>query len=387
MIIGIPKEIMEGEKRVAAIPETIKKMVAGGAGVLFQEGAGIGSHYADEAYKEAGAEIVSDVEEVFSRAEVILKVKEPLFNEEKNKHEIDMMHEGQYLISFLHPASPANHKMIKHMAEKGITGLTLDGIPRISRAQSMDALSSMSACAGYKGIIMGINDISKFVPFVTSAVGRLQPATILVIGAGVAGLRALATAKGLGGTVYTTDIRPEANKNAESLGAIILETGVPSDIAVSADGMHANPLPAQWLQEERRHIAEILPKADIVFCSALIQGKVAPILITEEMVKMMQPGSCIVDISIDQGGNCEITTPGKIDIKYGIIIQGIKNIPGMLSTSSTIMFSKNIYNLLSYLIKDDKINLDMSDEIISSILVTRDRKILHEGTLEAMGLK
>ncbi|MDD4108539.1 MAG: hypothetical protein PHH93_07455, partial [Prolixibacteraceae bacterium] len=305
----------------------------------------------------------------------------------KNRHELDMMHAGQYLISFLHPASPANHRMIKHMAENGITGLTLDGIPRISRAQSMDALSSMSSCAGYKGMIMGINDISKFVPFVTSAVGRLQPATILVIGTGVAGLRALATAKGLGGTVYAADIRPEANKNAESLGAIILETGVPSDIAVSPDGMHANPLPANWLQEERKRISEILPKADIIFCSALIQGKVAPVLITEEMVKMMQPGSCIVDISIDQGGNCEITTPGKIDIKHGVIIQGIKNIPGMLSTSSTIMFSKNIYNLLNFLTKDGKINLDMSDEIVSSILVTKDNQILHGGTLEAMGLR
>lgn len=384
MIIGIPKEIMGGEKRVAAIPETVKKMVESGSRVLFQEGAGVGSHYADEAYREAGAEIIADVEELFAHSEVILKVKEPMFNTDKNKHEIEMMHSGQYLITFIHPASPPNRQMVKDMAAKGIVGLTLDGVPRISRAQTMDALSSMSACAGYKGMIMGINDISKFMPFVTSAVGRLRPATVFVIGTGVAGLRALATAKGLGATVYSADIRPEANKNAESLGAIIVETGVPPEIAVSADGKHANQLPEKWLEVERENFKEIVAKADIVFCSALILGKVAPILLTEAMVKEMQAGSCIVDISIDQGGNCAITSPGIVDVKHDVTIQGIKNIPGMLSTSSTIMFSKNIYNLLEYLTKDGKINLDLSDEIVSSILVTKDGEIVHEGTLEAM---
>ncbi len=387
MIIGVPKEIMQGENRVAAIPETVKKMVEKGFSVLFEKGAGMGSHYMDEAYEEAGAELVQDAEEVFARANVILKVKEPLFNTEKNRHELDMMHEGQYLITFLHPASPANHEMVRHMAARGIIGLTLDGVPRISRAQTMDALSSMSACAGYKGMIMGINDISKFVPFVTSAVGRLKPATVFVIGTGVAGLRALATAKGLGATVYSADIRPEANRNAVSLGAIVVDTGVPEDIAVSADGLHANQLSDEWLKVERERLKETIIKSDIVFCSALVQGRVAPVLITEDMVKEMQPGSVIVDISIDQGGNCEITTPGAVETKHRVIIQGIKNIPGMLSTSSTIMFSRNIYNLLDYLIKEGKIFLNMSDEIVSSIIVTQNGKIVHEGTLEAMELK
>lgn len=384
MIIGIPTEIMTEEKRVAAIPETVKKMVDNGSKVLFQKGAGLGSHYADEAYREAGAEIVSDVEELFSRADVILKVKEPMFNSQTNKHEIDMMHRGQYLITFIHPASPPNHQLVKDMAAKGVIGLTLDGVPRISRAQTMDALSSMSACAGYKGMIMGINDISKFMPFVTSAVGRLRPATVFIIGTGVAGLRALATAKGLGATVYSADIRPEANKNAESLGAIIVDTGVPPEIAVSPDGKHANQLPEKWLQTERENFREIVAKSDIVFCSALILGKVAPVLLTEEMVQEMQPGSCIVDISIDQGGNCAITSPGKVEMKHDVIIQGIKNIPGKLSTSSTIMFSRNIYNLLEYLTKDGKISLDLSDEIVSSILVTNNGEVVHQGTLEAM---
>jgi NAD(P) transhydrogenase subunit alpha len=387
MIIGIPREIMPGENRVAAIPETVKKMVGSGATVLFEKGAGTGSHYSDDSYRAEGAVIVEDVKELFARSEVILKVKEPRYNQEQGCHELEMMHKGQYLITFLHPASPANHDMVRQMAERGITGLTLDGVPRISRAQSMDALSSMSACAGYKGMIMGVNAISKFVPFVTSAVGRLKPATVLVIGTGVAGLRALATAKGLGASVYAADIRPEASRNAESLGAVIVDTGVPEEVAVSPDGKHANQLPERWLEVEREHLGDIISRADIVFCSALVPGKVAPVLITEEMVKTMQTGSCIVDISIDQGGNCSITSPGLVEKKHGIIIEGIKNIPGMLSTSSTIMFSRNIYNLLDFLARDGKISLDMGDEIVSSIVVTHEGKIVHEGTLEAMGLR
>jgi NAD(P) transhydrogenase subunit alpha len=387
MIIGIPKEIMPGENRVSATPETVKKMVSDGATVLFEKGAGEGSFYHDEAYIAAGAKIIESPEEIFERSDVILKVKEPLFNKALQKHEIDMMHENQYLITFIHPASPINHEMVKKMANKGIIGLTLDGVPRISRAQSMDALSSMSTCAGYKGILMGANDIAKFMPLISTAVGMIKPATVFVIGAGVAGLRAIATAKGLGAQVYAADIRPEAVENAQSLGAKIIETGVPAEIAVSEDGKHAKQLPEEWLEVERNNFKEIIKKADIIFCSALIQGKVAPVLITEEMVKTMQPGSCIVDISIDQGGNCEITTPGVKDMKHNVIIEGIKNIPGMLPTSSTWMFANNIYNLLKYLTKDGKISLDLNDEIVSSILVTQNHQIVHSGTLEAMGLK
>ena len=219
MIVGIPKEIMHDEARVAAIPETVKKMVADGHTVLFEAGAGLGSFYADADYAAAGATLVADPEEIFAKADVILKVKEPLFNEAKGKHEIDMMHSGQYLITFIHPASPVNHTMVKNMAAKGVIGLTLDGVPRISRAQSMDALSSMSTCAGYKGILMGANDISKFMPLIGTAVGVIRPSNVLVIGTGVAGLRAVATAKSLGAVVYSADIRPSANEQAMSLGA------------------------------------------------------------------------------------------------------------------------------------------------------------------------
>jgi NAD(P) transhydrogenase subunit alpha len=388
MIVGIPKEIMHDEARVAAIPETVKKMVADGHTVLFEAGAGLGSFYADEDYAAAGATLVADPEEIFAKSDVILKVKEPLFNEAKGKHEIDMMHSGQYLITFIHPASPVNHTMVKNMAAKGVIGLTLDGVPRISRAQSMDALSSMSTCAGYKGILMGANDISKFMPLIGTAVGVIRPSNVLVIGTGVAGLRAVATAKSLGAVVYSADIRPSANEQAMSLGAKIVPTGVPEEIAVRRVGIveYAKKLPDEWLAKEREALADAVKNADIVFCSALLQGQLAPNLLTDEMVASMKPGSAIIDISIDQGGNCEITSPGIRDIKHGVIIEGIKNIPGQLPTSSTWMFAHNIFNLLHFLAKDGKMALDFEDEIVKGILVTRDGEIVHAGAREAMGL-
>ncbi|MEG1710668.1 MAG: NAD(P) transhydrogenase subunit alpha [Clostridia bacterium] len=386
MIVGVPKEIMHGEARVSSTPETVKKMVTDGMTVLVEKGAGLGSFYADELYVAAGAKLIADAQEVYDRSDVILKVKEPLFNEEKKKSEIEMMHKGQYLITFIHPASPINHKMVKLMAEKGIIGLTLDAIPRISRAQSMDALSSMSTCAGYKGIIMAADDIAKFMPLIGTAVGVIKPANVFVIGTGVAGLRAVATAKSLGAVVYATDIRPEANEQSKSLGAKIVENGIPAEIGVAPDGKHANKLSDEWLAVERKNIADAVKNADVVFCSALLQGRVAPVLVTEEMVKSMNPGSCIVDISIDQGGNCQITTPGVQDRKHGVVIEGIKNIPGMLPTSSTWMFANNIYNLLKFLTHNGKIELDMNDEIVNSIIVCHNGKIVHKGTIEAMGL-
>lgn len=385
MIVGIPKEIMPGEARVAATPETVKKFVADGMTVLVENGAGEKSLYADHLYAEAGAELVSKVEELYERANLILKVKEPLFNEEHGKHEVDMMHSGQYLITFIHPASPVNHEMVKKLAKAGVVGLTLDGVPRISRAQNMDALTSMSTCAGYKGIIMAADKLATFMPQMFTAVGMLKPANALVVGVGVGGLQALATAKRLGAVTHAMDIRPAASEQAKSLGAKVIETGVPAELAVGTGG-YAQKLPEEWLKKEREILAEAIKDMDIVFCSALIPGKVAPVLITEEMVKTMKKGSVIVDISIDQGGNCEVTPSGKTEVVHGVTIIGVKNIPGMIPTSSTWMFSQNIYNLVKYLVKDGNVSLDMSDEIVRSILVTHNNEIVHAGAREAMGL-
>ena len=385
MTIGIPKEIMTGEKRVAASPETVKKFIEDGQKVLIEKDAGINSLYHDEDYLAMGAEIVAGPVELFKRSDLILKVKEPLFNKVENVHEVDMMHKGQYLITFIHPASPVNHEMVKKLAAAGVISLTLDGVPRISRAQNMDALTSMSTCAGYKGILMAANDLSIFMPQMFTAVGMLKPAKVLVIGVGVAGLQALATAKRLGAITYALDIRPAAVEQSQSLGAKVIEFDIPAELAV-AEGGYANKLTEEWLEKERKVLTEVIADMDIVFCSALIPGKIAPIVITEEMVKTMKNGSVIVDVSIDQGGNCAITTPGEKEVKHGVMIQGVKNIPGMIPTSSTWMFANNVYNLVKYLIKDDTNKLDTSDEIVRSILVTYDGEIVHSGTKEAMGI-
>lgn len=384
MIIGVPKEIMHEEARVAATPDTVKKYVADGHTVLVEKGAGVGALHADTDYAAAGAEMIDGPQEIYDRAELILKVKEPLFNEQTGKHEVDMMHKGQYLITFIHPAAPVNHQMVRNMAAAGIISMAIEGVPRISRAQSMDALTSMSTCAGYKGILMAASDLEKFIPMMPTAAGLIKPCNVLVAGVGVAGLQALATAKRLGAKTFAVDIRPAAAEQATSLGAKTVESGVAPELAIGPGG-YALELPADVLAAERERIAKVLPDMDIVFLSALVPGRLAPILLTEDMVKTMKPGSVIVDIAIDQGGNCAITTPGVRDVKHGVILEGIKNIPGMLASSSTFMYAANMYNLVKYLTKDGSLNLDESDEIVSGMLTTKDGKVVHAGALAAMG--
>ena len=386
MVIGVPKEIMNAERRVSATPDTVKKMVDEGAKVLVEAGAGAGAFFRDDQYAAAGAMIESDVTKIFAQADVILKVKEPLFNDKAGKHEAEMFRDGQYLITFLHPASPVNHDPMRNLAATGCISLTLDGIPRITRAQSMDALSSMSTVAGYKSVLSAATRLPKFLPMTGTAVGTIKPANVLVVGAGVCGLQATATAKRLGAVTTVVDIRPDASEQARSLGAKTHDVGVPAEIAIGKGG-YANKLPDEWILKERENLKELVKNADIIILCALVPGKQAPILVTEEMVKSMAPGSCIVDVSIDQGGNCECTPPGKVDVVHGVTIDGTKNIPGSVPTSSTWMFAQNIYNLLAYLSKDGKVVLDRSDDIVASSLVTINREIVHAGTLEAMGKK
>ncbi len=382
MTIGVPKEIMPGENRVSSTPETVKKMVDEGATVYVQKGAGKGAFFSDDEYKASGAILVDGEEPVFEKADVILKVKEPLFNKEANKHESDMLRDGQYLITFLHPAAPVNREAMKKLRDTGCISLTLDGIPRISRAQSMDALTSMSTVAGYKGVLMAANTLSKFMPMVGTAVGVIQPAKVVVIGTGVAGLQAVATAKRLGAVVTAIDIRPDAAEQARSLGAKSVDTGVPPAVAIG-EGGYAQRLPEEWLKKEIEAIKPVVKDADIIILTALIPGKQAPVLITEEMVKSMAPGSVIIDIAIDQGGNCALTKPGEEIVVDGVTISGVKNIPGMMPTSSTWMFANNIYNLLAYLSKDGKIVLDRNDPIVASSLTTINKEIVHAGAKEA----
>lgn len=383
LTFGIPKEIMSGERRVAATPEIVEKLVSGGAKVLVEKGAGAGAFIADNDYEKAGAHIVEDVSILYSKSNVVLKAKEPLFNSQKNKHEVEMMQRGQVLVTFLHPAAPANHNMVNKLMAQGVTSLTLDGIPRISRAQAMDALTSMSTVAGYKSVLMAANRITKFLPMIGSAVGMIKPANVLVLGTGVAGLQAVATAKRLGAVVTAVDIRPDALEHAKSLGARVIDTDIPAEIAMG-EGGYARHLPEEWLLKERQAIAEAVAASDIVVSMALVPGRLAPILITEDMVQAMASGSAIVDVAIDQGGNCELTSGGEITEKYGVSIDGTKNIPGLVPASSTQMLAKNIYNYIAYFIKDGKIELDLQDEIIASSIVTKDGTLLHAGAKEAM---
>jgi len=385
MIIGVPKEIMAEEGRVALLPQQVEELSKRGYKVLVELGAGIGSFVEDSAYLEAGAEIVPDVRELYKKAEVVLKVKEPLLNEKIGEHEISLMPEGTVLLTFLHPASPANHEMVRQLSERGITAFSMDAIPRISRAQPMDALTSMSTVAGYKAALMAANRLPKFIPMVGTAVGATQPANFLIIGIGVVGLQAIATARRLGAVVSCVDIRAAAREASRSLGAKDAGWDVPKEIA-EGEGGYAKALPPEWLKKEQEALAPLAKESDVVILAALVPGERAPVLITKDVVYSMKPGTVIMDISIDQGGNCELTEGGKeLTLDNGVVINGFKNIPGRMPAHASILYSKNICNFLLNLYKGDAKEIDLKDEINNEALVTHQGKILHRGTLKAMG--
>lgn len=386
VVVGIPREIMPGEKRVAAVPDTVAKMVSSGARVLVQSGAGTGAYIDDEMYREKGAEIIADAKGIYSEANIILKVKEPRLNEETGLHEAEMFPENCVLISFLHPAHSVNHDGLKILAKRGITSFTLDGIPRISRAQQMDSLTSMSTVAGYKAVIFAANHLGRFIPMMPTSFGIINPAQFLVVGTGVAGLQSIATAKRLGAKVKTLDIRPEANEQARSLGAENVEFEVPEDLAIG-EGGYAKRLPEAWFAREREALAPQVEKSDAVILSALIPGEVAPKLIDEDMVKRMKKGSVIVDIAVDQGGNCTLTRCGEEYVFEGVTISGIMNVPATLPIDATNMFAQSTYNFFAYIIKDGSVNIDTADEIVHSTMVTHGGEIVHRGTLLAMEME
>ena len=328
MIIGVPTEILEHEARVAAIPETVREYVRMGFEVVVQSHAGEGALRSDQQYQEAGARIVPDAMSVFTNADIVLKVKQPWYNSALARHEAELIREGTMLITFLHPAAPDNHEMVRTLGERNITALTMDGIPRISRAQPMDALTSMSTITGYKGVLIAANLFPKFIPTIGTAIGTIKSAKFLVIGIGVVGLQAIATAKRLGGSIKAVDVREDARKAADSLGAKVAGFEMPPEMAIDADG-YTKALSPEWLEKERDAIAPHVAEADIVILSALVSGEVAPVLVTEEMVRQMKPGSVIVDVSIDQGGNCAVTDPGHDSMQHQVHVCGQWNIPGL----------------------------------------------------------
>jgi NAD(P) transhydrogenase subunit alpha len=385
LTVGIPREIMKHEYRGAAIPETVQKLRAEGAAVIVEKDAGKGSFFTDDRYVAAGAIIADGPKQVFDSADIILKVKEPKYNESMKLHEVDMMKKNQVLITFIHPANPSNHDMVGMLAEKGVSALSLDCVPRITRAQTMDALTSMSTIAGYKGVISAANRLPQFMPMIGTAVGMIKPANVFVVGAGVAGLQAIATAKRLGAVVHASDIRPDAMEQASSLGAKPVDPKIPRELCIG-EGGYAKHLSAEWLEKERNAIRDAAVRSDIIILCALIPRKIAPVLVTEDMVKAMKPGSVVVDISIDQGGNCELTEPGGVITRHGVCIDGTQNIPGSVPASASWMFAWNIYNLLLVIADGGKIVINTNDEIIKSSLVTLSGKIVNRDVLDEIEL-
>jgi NAD(P) transhydrogenase subunit alpha len=384
MILGIPKEVLENENRVAALPDSVREYVAMGFEVLVEASAGDGALHSDDEYAAAGATIVTDVKSLFDRADVILKVKQPHHNAKTGMHEADMLREGSTLVTFLHPASPGNHAMIRKLRDRKITAFTMDSIPRTSRAQEMDALTSMSTVTGYKAVIMAAYRYPRIIPILGTAIGTVKAAKFLIVGSGVVGLQAIATAKRLGASIKVWDISAAARKGAESLGAKIAGFDVPAEIAL-ADGGYAKALPEEWLEKERQALAPFVKEASVIIMSALVAGEVAPILITEEMVKSMSPGSVIVDVSIDQGGNCALTEPGVEVVKHRVLISGRMNIPGSVPVDASWFYAANMVNFMKNLFSKGIQTPDFDDEIVNETLVTRQGKIVHHGALKAMG--
>lgn len=384
MIIGIPKEILEGEKRVAAIPETVVDYIKMGFKVLVEINAGKAIFRDDSEYEKSGAEIVKDAEVLFKKADIVLKVKQLEFNAKVDKHEVEMMRDGGTLITFLHPAAPTSHAIVKRLREKNVTSFTMDSIPRtLSNAQIMDALTSMSTVTGYRAVLIAAHYLPRFIPMISTPIGANRPAKFLIIGNGVVGLQAVATAKRLGGIITVVDIRPEAREQATSLGAKIGGFEVPEEFTKGKWG-YAKALPADWLNKEKACLAPLVEEADAIIASALIPGETAPVLITKEMVQKMKPGSVVIDVAIDQGGNCKVTEPGRINTVYDIVICGTQNIPGSMPIDSTWLYANNMLHYVKNLFKKGIDKPDMDDEIAKASLVTYEGKIVHDGTLKAL---
>ncbi len=372
MKVGVPKEIVPDERRVALAPDMVGKLKDAGADVLLEAGAGDEAYLPDSVYKDAGATIVSGAEELFKQSDVILKLQQPVKNETLGKEELDMMKEGTVLITFLQPL--VNQELVKKLAARKITAFSMDAIPRIARAQRMDALSSMSSISGYKAVLIGASKLGKYLPMMMTAAATMPPAKVLILGAGVAGLQAIATAKRLGAVVEGFDVRPVVKEQVESLGATFIEHEEESEDAEDSGG-YAKELTEDKQEKDRDLLMKHAVLSDIVITTALIPGRPAPILITKEMVSGMKTGSVIVDLAAETGGNCELTEPGKEVVKEGVIICGPLNLPSDMAMQASQLYSRNISGLLLLMVKDGVLNLDFEDVIINDCCVTHQGEI------------
>lgn len=361
MKIGVPKEIGEEERRVALVPESVGRLVREGYEVLVEKGAGAAAGFLDDEYEKKKAVIVESAAKVFGDADVTLKVNAP------NMDEIGMMKDGSALISFLWPH--LIEKEIEALRSKKISAYAMDRVPRITRAQTMDALSSMSSLAGYKCVIDAAGVLPKLFPMMMTAAGTIAPAKVFVLGAGVAGLQAIATAKRLGARVEAYDVRPAVKEEVESLGAKFVEVELSGEDAQDKGG-YAKAQSEEFLKKQREMMLKNVAKADVVITTALVPGKKAPILVTEEMLKAMSPGSVVVDLASEQGGNCELSEAGAKKVVHGVTVVGMKNVASEVAYHASQMYSRNITALVTLMTRDEKFNPDPEDEIVSETLAT-----------------
>ena len=371
MKISIPKETTPNETRVAATPQSVKELIKVGYEVNIETGAGTSSFISDDEFKNAGSNIVNSTKELFKDSDIIIKVAAP------TSYEIELMPKDSILISFFQPTIEL--EKVKSISNKNITGLSMHLVPRTTLAQKMDALSSQANIAGYKAVLLGSSHMNVYMPLLMTAAGTIRPAKVLILGAGVAGLQAIATAKRLGAQVEAFDVRPEVKEQVESLGAKFVEVSSESDDGVG-EGGYAKETSDEYKQKQQELIKEHISKADMVVTTALIPGRKAPILIGKDVVELMKPGSVIMDLAAENGGNCEVTEEDKIISHNNVIIDGTSNIPATMPVHATELYAKNISALIIYMTKENNLNLDMNDEIISGSTFTHQGTITHQPT-------
>jgi len=381
MIVAIPKEILPEENRVAAIPATVKELIKKGMEVIVEAGAGEKAFFSDDNYKETGATIEKDTKKLYGQADLVLKVNHPVLNEALKTHEAELLKEGSAFVSFFQ--TTREQDAVKKFVNKKITGFSMHLIPRTTLAQKMDALSSQSNIAGYKAVLIGAAHLGKYMPLLMTAAGTIPPAKVLILGAGVAGLQAIATAKRLGAQVEVFDVRPDVKEQVESLGAKFVEVKSDSDDGVG-EGGYAKETSEDYKKLQQELIKEHIGKSDIVVTTALIPGRPAPLLIPKDMVEGMQPGSVIIDLAAENGGNCELTEAGKIVVHNNVLVDGTLNLPGTMPIHASQLYAKNITSFVLYMCPEGKLNLDMEDEIISGAMFTHNGKIVNKMTKEAL---
>lgn len=372
MKIGVPKETVAGERRVALVPEVVGKLAASSAEVIVEHGAGEGALIPDDQFDEAGATVSTELGAIFS-ADVLVKVAAP------STEETERLKPDGVLIGFLAPLTNADG--IRAIARTGVTSFAMEAIPRISRAQSMDALSSQANIAGYRAALIGAQELGRFFPMLMTAAGTIRPATVLILGAGVAGLQAIATARRLGAVVQGFDVRAAVKEQVQSLGATFLEFDLGGDL--EGAGGYAKELTPEQQARQQELMAEAIGKVDVVITTALVPGRRAPVLVTADAVRRMKPGSVIVDLAGEAGGNCELSEPGESVIREGVKILAPLNLPSTLAEHASQLYARNLQALLELMTDDGELKLDFEDEVIAGACITRGGEIVHEGARRA----